>query len=231
MIVVKDLIKKYSGRTVLDIPIMEIKKGECFGLVGNNGAGKTTLFRLILDIIKADSGSVIIDAENVTVSEKWKFNITSFLDESFLFDFLTPYEYFKFICELHKISDSVFEERLLLFKEFINDETFLKKKYIRELSKGNKQKTGIIGALLPQTDFVLLDEPFSNLDPSSQFKLINLLNYCKNNFKMTFLISSHDLNHITDVCERIVLLENGEVLKDIEKGEGTLSELRNYFAI
>ena len=96
MIEVKQLIKKYGGVPVLDIPELNIPLGESFGLVGNNGAGKTTFFRLILDLIKSNSGMVLSNQKNVMLSEHWKGYTGSYLDEGFLIDYLTPEEYFEF---------------------------------------------------------------------------------------------------------------------------------------
>ena len=104
-----------------------------------------------------------------------------------------------------------------------------KKKYIRDLSKGNLKKVGIAAALLGHPQVVLLDEPFENLDPSSQIRLKKLILSELEASKITFLISSHDLNHVTEICDRIVLLEKGKVIRDLrEKGE-MLKELEAYF--
>lgn len=231
LIKIENLTKKYSDKLALNIENLFIEEGESFGLVGNNGAGKTTLFRLILDLIESNSGIIKINDEIVSKSEKWKYNVGAFLDETFLFDFLTPLEYFKFLAELHKVEKNIFEERLSELSTFINDNELIEKKYIRELSKGNKQKVGIISTLICQPQIVILDEPFSNLDPSSQIKLKKLITEYNKNKKITFLISSHDLIHITEICDRIVLLEDGEVKKDIETSDETFEELKKYFAI
>ena len=231
LIKIENLTKKYSDKLALNIENLVIDAGESFGLVGNNGAGKTTLFRLILDLIESNSGIIKINDEIVSKSEKWKYNVGAFLDETFLFDFLTPLEYFKFLAELHKVEKNIFEERLSELSDFINDKDLIEKKYIRELSKGNKQKVGIISTLISQPKIVILDEPFSNLDPSSQIKLKKLITKYNKNKKITFLISSHDLIHITEICDRIVLLEDGEVRKDIETSDETFEELKKYFEI
>jgi ABC-2 type transport system ATP-binding protein len=225
-----ELTKEYNGQVVLNLPDLLIKKGESFGLVGNNGAGKTTYFRLILDLIRATSGEVQINNENVAHSEKWKKITGSFLDENFLIDFLTPEEYFDFLAGVHHISKGDLENFYTDFETFFNGEVLGKKKYIRDLSKGNQQKVGIAAALLSKPEILVLDEPFNGLDPTTQIRLIKLLNQLKENSDITMLISSHDLNHITDVCERIVVLHEGKAIKDIQKSENTLKELEDYFA-
>jgi len=225
-----NLTKEYNGQVVLNLPHLFINKGESFGLVGNNGAGKTTYFRLILDLIRATSGEVRINNEDVAHSENWKKITGSFLDENFLIDFLTPEEYFDFLAGVHHISKGDLENFYAEFETFFNGEVLGKRKYIRDLSKGNQQKVGIAAALLSKPEILVLDEPFNGLDPTTQIRLIKLLNQLKENSDITMLISSHDLNHITDVCERIVVLHEGKAIKDIRKSENTLKELEDYFA-
>jgi len=230
MIETFELTKAYNEQVVLDLPNLKINKGEAFGLVGNNGAGKTTFFRLILDLIRASSGMVKINNENVAENADWKKITGSFLDENFLIDFLTPEEYFEFLANIHQLPKGDLEKFYEDFETFFNNEVLNKKKYIRELSKGNQQKVGIAGALLTKPDILVLDEPFNGLDPTTQIRLINLLNELKKQTEITMLISSHDLNHVTEVCERIVVLDDGKVFKDIVKSSTTLKELEEYFA-
>lgn len=230
MIEVKDLSKSYKGVQVVNIPNLSIGKGESFGLVGNNGAGKTTFFRMILDLIRPTSGAVSSKEVDVRSTEDWKFYTGSFLDESFLIDYLTPDEYFEFVASLHNYSDGDLKEFLSQFEALFNDEIIGKKKYIRDLSKGNQKKVGIVAALMGNPEVILLDEPFANLDPTTQIRLKDILKNWKENHQLTMLISSHDLNHVTEVCERIVLLEKGEVKQDIETNASTLKDLEEYFA-
>lgn len=231
MIEVKNLIKKYSGITVLDIPELNIYKGESFGLVGNNGAGKTTFFSLILDLRRATKGHVFIKSQDVSASEEWKNFTGSYIDENFLIDFLTPEEYFLFIASLHGLSKGDLQEFYDQYEELFAGEITGKKKYIRELSKGNQKKVGIAAALLPKPEVMVLDEPFSNLDPSSQIRLKTIFRRLKSEDSVTMLISSHDLNHITEVCERIVILDKGIMVHDIQTSDKTLEELESYFAV
>jgi len=230
MIETFELTKAYNEQVVLNLPSLRINKGEAFGLVGNNGAGKTTFFRLILDLIRSTSGEVKILDENVAKSDDWKKITGSFLDENFLIDFLTPEEYFEFLANIHHLPKGDLEKFYADFETFFNGEVLNKKKFVRELSRGNQQKVGIAGALLTNPDILVLDEPFNGLDPTTQIRLINLLNELKAQTEITMLISSHDLNHVTEVCERIVVLHEGEVYKDIEKSSTTLKELEDYFA-
>lgn len=231
MIQVNDLTKIYSGVTVLNINNLTINKGDSFGLVGNNGAGKTTFFRLILDLIKANTGEVLIKGERVAGNENWKKQTGSYLDENFLIDFLTAEEYFNFVGKLHGISNDEIREFLTQFSDFFNDEILGKKKYIRDLSKGNQKKTGIAASFIGNPELIILDEPFTNLDPSSQIRLKKILKNLKEKYEVTMLISSHDLNHVTEVCDRIVVLEKGVIVLDLITNENTLKQLESYFSV
>ncbi|MBI9052398.1 MAG: ABC transporter ATP-binding protein [Bacteroidales bacterium] len=231
MIEVKSLAKGYNGTIVLDIPELKIEKGESFGLVGNNGAGKTTFFRLILDLIKANKGEVLSQGIDVKKTVDWKSYTGSYLDEGFLIDFLTPEEYFNFIASVNNLSKGDIQKFMDEFEDFFNGEIIGKGKYIRDLSRGNKQKVGIAASLMTEPEVLILDEPFASLDPSSQIRLKNLLKKLKEEKNLTMLISSHDLNHVTEVCERIVVLDKGIVIHDIKTQEDTLKELESYFAV
>lgn len=231
MIQVANLQKIYNGIAVVDIPELTIGNGESFGLVGNNGAGKTTFFRLILDLIEANSGEVLSDGKTVKRNDDWKKYTASFLDESFLIDFFTPEEYFSFVGKLYGKSQGDIASFLESMKEIFNDEILSKKKLIREYSKGNQKKIGIAAALLCEPKVLILDEPFTALDPTSQIRLKRLLSETQERTGMTMLISSHDLNHIIEVCKRIVILEKGNVVKDLTTTDDTLKELETYFAV
>jgi ABC-2 type transport system ATP-binding protein len=221
----------YNGINVLDIPELTIPQGESFGLVGNNGAGKTTLFRLILDLIEASNGYVEIENQKVARNDFWKSIVGSFLDEGFLIDYLTPEEYFAFVGKLYLKSKGDVDDFMKSMKDFFNEEILGHKKLIRDYSKGNQKKIGITAALLGSPKILILDEPFTALDPSSQIRLKRFLNELQEKTNITMLISSHDLNHITEVCNRIVVLEKGIIVKDIKTNTETLKELESYFAV
>lgn len=220
-----NLSKVYETKKVLSIENLEFPKGQTIGLVGNNGAGKTTLFSLILDLIEPSSGFVSIDGEKVNESENWKNKVGAFIDETFLIGYLTPEEYFYFLGELRGQSKANVDEFLKNFTDFFNGEILNAKKFIRDLSKGNMKKVGIIGALIGTPAIIILDEPFANLDPSTQIKLKNLIRDWSQNSDSTFLISSHDLAHTTEVCERIVVINKGELVRDIQTSPETLRDL------
>lgn len=230
MISVQNISKVYGQKKVLNVENLVVPKGETFGLVGNNGAGKTTLFSCLLDLIEPTTGSISIDNIQVSKSEDWKNKVSAFIDETFLIGYLTPEEYFYFLGELRGQNKACVDEFLKQFNDFFNGEILNAKKYIRDLSKGNKKKVGIVGALIGNPEIIVLDEPFANLDPSTQIKLKNLIKVLSQDSQVTFLISSHDLSHTTEVCNRIVVLNKGEVIKDIKTNPETLRELENFFA-
>lgn len=230
MIYTKDISKAYNGTTVLRVDELSIPKGQSFGLVGNNGAGKTTYFSLLLDLIKPTTGNITNNSVVVDESEDWKPFTSSFIDESFLIGYLTPEEYFYFIGDLRGQNKADVDALTSKFEDFFNGEIIGKKKYLRDLSKGNQKKAGIVAALIGNPDVIILDEPFANLDPTTQIRLKQVLKDLAEKQGVTVLISSHDLMHVTDVCERIVVLEKGEVVKDLETNPATLKELEAYFS-
>lgn len=230
MITIENISKVYNEATVLNIPNLTIPKGETFGLVGNNGAGKTTLFSVMLDLIQPTTGFVSVYDNKVNENEEWKKHVTAFIDETFLIGYLTPEEYFYFLGELRGQNKEQVNLFLEQFTDFFNGEILNAKKYIRDLSKGNQKKVGIVGALIGNPEIIILDEPFANLDPSSQIKLKNLIRDWSKDVNVTFLISSHDLAHTTEVCNRIVVLNKGQVVHDIMTNPETLTMLEQYFA-
>jgi ABC-2 type transport system ATP-binding protein len=235
-IIIKDLKKTFGEKVAVDIPDLTIHSGDLLGLVGNNGAGKSTLFRLILDLIKADTGTVHMKGFNVDVNvaetEVWKDWTGAFVDESFLIDYLTPDEYFQFIARLTDTSDEQLQEFLAQYQHFMADELAGQKKLIRTLSAGNKQKVGIMAAMLLKPQVLILDEPFNFLDPSSQNAIKHLLKKYNEETGATILVSSHNLQHTVDICPRIVLLEHGKVIHDIDNKEKQAQTiLENYFEI
>ncbi len=229
MIVAEQLSKVYGSQKVLDIERLEIPEGQSFGLVGNNGAGKTTLFSLLLDLIEPSSGRIVNQGVEVRTSEAWKPFTSAFIDESFLIGYLTPEEYFYFIGELRGQSRADVDALLSRFEDMFNGEILKQKKYLRDLSKGNQKKAGIVAAFIGNPRVVVLDEPFANLDPTTQIRLKKILREMAEDREVTVLVSSHDLIHVTEVCQRIVVLSKGQVVRDIKTSPETLKELEQFF--
>ena len=234
-----NLVKTFSGNTAVDIDKLEIHENTLLGLVGNNGAGKTTLFRLTLDLLKADTGNVEMSfckpdnstfTTDVRVDEEWKVYTGAYIDESFLIDFLTPEEYFEFIAKVNNIDKDTLKSILEKYAPFMSDEILGKQKLIRNMSAGNKQKIGIISAILNRPQLLILDEPFNFLDPTSQNMLKKILVNYKNETGATIMVSSHNLTHTVDISSRIVVMEHGRIVKDLDNnGTAAREELEEYF--
>ncbi len=231
MIQVNQLSKTYNGITVLNIENLAIPKGQSFGLVGNNGAGKTTFFSLLLDLIPPSTGTIVNHSVQVNTSEDWKPFTAAFIDESFLIGYLTAEEYFYFIGDLRHQNKADVEALLAKHEEFFNGEILNKKKYLRDLSKGNQKKVGIIATLIGNPELIIFDEPFANLDPTTVNRLKKIIKELADNPAVTVLVSSHDLQHTVEVCDRIVALHKGDLVKDINTSAETLQELEAFFAV
>ena len=233
------LIKKFGDKTAVSIPDFSIQQGEMLGLVGNNGAGKTTLFRLILDLLAPTEGRVEVNIHqedgteytlNPATCEDWKLYTGSYIDDGFLIEFLTAEEYFNFIAKVNNIPEKELHNILDKYKDFIGDEILNQKKLIREFSAGNKQKIGIVGALLNSPRILILDEPFNFLDPSSQNHLKQLLTQYNKETNATIIVSSHNLQHTIEISSRIALMEHGCIIKDLDnKYQSAQEELNEYF--
>ena len=230
MITIDNLKKQFGETIACDIPAFTINDGDILGLVGNHGAGKTTLFRMILDLLKPDQGTVSINNINPALSEEWKKYVSAYIDEGFLIDYLTPEEYFDFLGKISGLTPDIMSQRLQKYEHFAGGEVFGQKKLIRNLSAGNKQKVGIISALIRETEIVILDEPFNFLDPTSQNILKKTLKQYVEDTKATIIISSHNLQHTMDISTRIALLEKGQIIRDLsDVNSEAQHELEDYF--
>ena len=231
MIEIKNLKKSYKGITVVDIDSLQINSGEIIGLVGNNGAGKTTFFRLLLDLIRSNEGEILSKGNVVTQTEDWKTYTAAYIDEGFLIDYLTPEEYFCFVGKLNNLTKADVDDFLQTYLSFFDDAILNKGKYIRDFSKGNQFKIGIIAALLTNPELLILDEPFANLDPTTQLRLVDMVKMMAKDKSMCIIVSSHDINHVSEVSSRILLMEKGKIIKDFVGGETAYDELVDYFKV
>lgn len=231
MIKITNLRKSYNGVEAVNIDQLEIHPGEVIGLVGNNGAGKTTLFRLLLDLIRRNEGEILSKGNSITQTEDWKSYTAAYIDEGFLIDYLTPEEFFYFVGKLNQLSKADVDDFLSNYQVFFDEAILNKGKYIRDFSKGNQFKIGIIAALLGNPELLILDEPFANLDPSTQLRLVDMIKSMASERKMCIIVSSHDINHVSEVSSRILLMEKGAIIKDIVGGESAYAEMVDYFKI
>lgn len=222
--------KKYLPDFELMIEKMVFNSGETIGLVGNNGAGKTTMFKILLDLVNINTGNIYVNGQSILVNDNWKSNLGAFISTEYLIPYLTPLEYFIFVGTLSGIDNNSCMRKLNYFRNFLSNDIFsLRKKIIRDFSKGNQIKIGIVAALLPEPDIIILDEPFFGLDPSSQIVLKAVLNKLSQENSKIIIISSHDLQHISEICSRVIILEDGRIVDDKKTGPDTLSELTKYF--
>ena len=231
MIVIKNLQKSYKGVIAVDVEELVIHAGEVIGLVGNNGAGKTTFFRLLLDLIRANRGEILSKGIPVTTTEEWKSYTAAYIDEGFLIDYLTPEEYFYFVGKLNQLSKADVDDFLQSYQVFFDEAILGKGKYIRDFSKGNQFKIGIVAALLTNPELLILDEPFANLDPTTQLRLVDMIKEMAAHKQMCVVVSSHDINHVSEVSSRVLLMEKGKIIKDIAGGEAAFDEMVDYFKV
>ncbi len=231
MISIKNLKKTYKGIDAVNIELLEIHAGEVIGLVGNNGAGKTTFFRLLLDLIRSNEGEILSKGNIVTQTEDWKSYTAAYIDEGFLIDYLTPEEYFYFVGKLNQLSKPDVDAFLQTYLAFFDHAILNKGKYIRDFSKGNQFKIGIVAALLSNPELLILDEPFANLDPTTQLRLVDMIKAMAAHNSMCIIVSSHDINQVSEVSSRILLMEKGRIIKDIAGGETAYEELVDYFKV
>lgn len=230
-ITVENLKKCFGEKTAVDIPALTVHSGELLGLVGNNGAGKTTFFRLLLDLLRADSGRVLLDGTDVTSTEAWKHDAGVYLGEGFLIEYLTPEEFFHFVGASFNLSHAETDARLQAFGQLTED-ILGQNVYIRNLSQGNQQKVGILSALFLRPRLLVLDEPFNFLDPHAQMVFKRLLRTYQAESGATVLLSSHNLEHTVDICQRIVLLESGRIVRDMDNRQGEAGQaLKDYFDV
>ncbi len=224
-----NLVKRYGKNVALNVPDLRVAPGECVGLVGNNGAGKTTLLRLVLDLIRPSTGAVRIGSALVGSDSSWKRQAGAFLDSGFLVDYLHPMEYLRLVGGAYGMDAAQVDGRATRFERFLGP-ALTDGALLRDLSTGNANKVGIVGAFLPSPALVLLDEPFANLDPGARISLEALIRDECAEQGATLLVSSHDLDHVVDICSRVLVLAEGQIVLDTPSTPDTLSELRAFFA-
>lgn len=209
MLEIKNLVKKYPHFS-LEIEYLKVKKGKITALVGENGAGKTTFLRCITNLISNYQGEIFIEGKKYTGNEKDIVNKISFMSEesTFIHD-LNSDEHFQIASKMSKYWDSTICDDLI--QKLSLDTT----KKIKELSRGNKIKLGIIIALSRLPHFVIMDEPTTGLDPIVHEIVIEEINHWKKN-NTTFLISSHSLDDVKTLADEIVILKNGKIVDHVD---------------
>lgn len=233
MLEIKDLTKKYGEKVAVNNISFEVKPGEIFGFLGPNGAGKTTTIKMIVGLLKPDSGVINIngfDNQREILEAKRQFSYVP--DNSEIFEKITGFDYLQFICDIYKIPENNRESRMnyylekLVLKDDIHG-------FIAGYSHGMKQKLLIIGALMAEPKILILDEPMVGLDPKAQHTVKELLSeYCRQGNSVFF--STHILAVAEKVCDRVAIINKGKIIEigsldEIRKKVGKDESLENIF--
>ncbi len=221
MLEVKNIVKKYGNNTAVDNLSFSVADGEIFGLLGENGAGKTTTFRVIMGLLEPNSGSVLLDHEKIDYSKTDKIGFVT--EERSLLTKLTVQEQIEFYATLKGMErqeiDKLLDEWLERFEI-----TSYKNRKIKELSKGNQQKIQFISAVIHEPKLLILDEPFTGLDPIN-VKLMKEAIIDLKNKGCSIIFSSHQMEYIEDFCEKLVILVKGKPIL-----EGNLKDIKESYA-
>lgn len=206
--------KNYGKIAALNNVSFNISPGNITALIGNNGSGKSTALHLICNLISADAGSLHVFEKKVSPGYvSYKQRIGVILNKETLIEGFTAKEYLTFVCQFQRVSKSEIDLRIKDIIQFLSiKDPHLK---IKQLSLGNKAKVALAGALIHNPDLLILDEPLANLDISTTADVVDLFK----NLKKTILITSHNLDLITDLCDRFIVLGNGIKVADLYKNE------------
>ena len=223
MLKLKDLSKTYSkgGVRAVDNINLEVKPGEIFGFLGPNGAGKTTTIKMIVGLLKPDSGNVFIDDIDVWENPlEAKRKISFVPDTPEVYNKLKGIEYLNFIADIYGIPKSIRQKRIEKYLDIFELKNAIGN-IIGSYSHGMKQKLVLISALIHEPELFILDEPMVGLDPKSSFKLKEIMRERCNEGKTVFF-STHVLEVAEKLCDRIAIINRGKII-----ALGTMSELRN----
>ena len=218
-IIIENLRKNFGEKTAVNINQFEIPSGQILGLVGNNGAGKSTLFRLMLDLIKADEGRVLMGSTDVSQTEEWKSWTGAFVDESFLIDYLTPDEYFQFVARISGTPVEEYQSFLARFEHFMAGELMGQNKLIRNLSAGNKQKVGIVAAMLLRPKVLILDEPTRGIDVGAKRGIYRRVRALAEEKDLGIVCISSELDELLSIADRIYVMANGNVVDCFKRAD------------
>lgn len=218
---VKGLFKKFGKKEVLNNVNFSVQKGEILGFLGPNGAGKTTTIRIMLNALNSNSGNIVFEGNTVKRNEvAYRSNIGYMPENNTPLEFVNAVEYLEFLSGVYGIEKSKrkakIDELLQIFKLY--DE---RKKLIRDYSKGMKQKILFIGAVFHNPSLLILDEPFTGIEPSTAIMMRDLIHKLKDS-GTAIIFSSHILEIVEKLADRVILIDNGEII-----GEGIVRELKD----
>ena len=221
MLEVKNIVKKYGTNTAVNDLSFTVDDGEIFGLLGENGAGKTTTFRIIMGLLEPNSGNVLLDHEKIDYSKTDKIGFVT--EERSLLTKLSVQEQIEFYATLKGMEKQEIDKRLDQWLEHF-EITSYKNRKIKELSKGNQQKIQFISAVIHEPKLLILDEPFTGLDPIN-VKLMKEAIIDLKNKGCSIIFSSHQMEYIEDFCEKLVILVKGKPIL-----EGNLKDIKESYA-
>ena len=211
MLVIKNVVKKYGDKVVLNDISFDVKNGEIFGFIGHNGAGKTTLIKSIVGIHDFDEGEILVNGNSVKDNPlKCKFDIAYIPDNPDIYLNITGIDYLNFIGDMYEVDEKTREN---LIEKYATSFEILPNlgDLISSYSHGMKQKLVIIASLLHSPKLLILDEPFVGLDPKSSKTLKDIMkDLCKNGTSIFF--SSHVLEVVEKLCDRIGIIKNGKLI-------------------
>lgn len=221
MLEVKNIAKKYGNNLAVNDLSFTVANGEIFGLLGENGAGKTTTFRIIMGLLEPNAGEVLLDGEKIDYSKSDSIGFVT--EERSLLTKLTVQEQIEFYGTLKGLEKKEIDKLLDKWLEKF-EITSYKNRKIKELSKGNQQKVQFISAVIHHPKLLILDEPFTGLDPINVKLLKEAIIELKNE-GCSIIFSSHQMEYIEDFCEKLIILVKGKAILD-----GNLQEIKESYA-
>ncbi len=227
---ISNLSKSYQNKTVFTGVNSTLKAGEIVGLLGKNGAGKSTLFNLLLGLIKPDKGHIMADGREVTAQNMaFKKRLGAITESNPLIEEFTGWQYLQFVGALHQLEKAELQARIKsLFAFFFDEESDLHKR-TGSYSTGMKKKIALCAAVLHRPDLLVLDEPFSGLDPLAAQQMIKFLKAYHTPERL-ILISSHELSYLEKIATQIMVLNQQQIVYNaplqqfLEEGESRMDE-------
>ena len=234
MIEVKNLVKKYGNHLAVDHLNFTVESGQIYGFLGPNGAGKSTTMNIMTGYLGATEGEVLINGHNILDEPEAAKHFIGYLPEMPpLYVDMKVREYLTFVAELKKIPKAEREEQIDKVIHMVQLED-VEERLIRNLSKGYKQRVGLAQAILGFPEIIILDEPTSGIDPAGVQEFMDLIRQLSREEGLTVLFSSHHLNQVQQVCDRVGLFGGGKLLAEVEltdlhKTEHGLDHIYNQY--
>ena len=212
MIEIQHVTKRFGSKLAVDDAVFTIRKGEILGFLGRNGAGKSTTMNIITGYISATSGTVLLDGYDILENPREVKRRIGYLPEQPpLYMDMTVNEYLKFVCSIKDVRRASVTSHLRDITELVGLGE-VRKRLIRNLSKGYRQRVGMAQALIGNPEVVILDEPTVGLDPRQIIEIRKLIRQLGSDH--TIVLSSHILHGVADVCDRIVIINQGKIVAE-----------------